>query len=98
MTFEEGLEKDERVSVKVGGWRESSSKCKVLMLEPGWKMDYLQKTQVLKQSQVGWMGGERDGGRPREERRRRSDGNGQREKAELCMKILYAIVRSWTFL
>lgn len=71
VTFEEGLEKDERVSVKVGGWRENSRKCKVLMLEPGWKTDYLQKTQVLEQSQVGWVGGERDGGRPREERWRR---------------------------
>lgn len=87
MIFEEGPEKGERVSGKVEGWGESSSKCEVLMLEPGWKMDYLQ---------VG-EDGKRDGGRAREERWRRSDGNGRREKAELCIRILYAIVRSWTF-
>ena len=67
------------------------------MLEPGWKVGYLLKTQTLKQRKVGWMRGKRDGGRAREERGRRSDGNGQREKAELCMRILYAIVRPWTF-
>lgn len=55
------------------------------MLEPGWKMDYLQKTK-----EGGVDGGElwgKDGGRAREERWRRSDGNRQREKAESCVRI-----------
>lgn len=57
------------MSGKLRGWGESSIKCEVLMLEPGWKMDYLKKTRVLKQSKGGRGG---DGGEPG-----RSDGRGQ---------------------